>query len=549
MNYLVNFYIAFLLSTLLVPVGIRLGRRWGIVDKPDARKVHAGLIPRTGGIAIALATVAALLAPLTMSRELAGYLGGAIVILFFGLWDDMRELGYRMKFFGQFLAIAAFTLVADVHMCCLGELLPGVMVHLGAVSFVVTAFFMLAVINIINLSDGLDSLAGGLSLLILLACAFLGYIQEAALPIAITLAVSGGLVGFMRYNVHPAEVFMGDTGSQFLGYTIGACLIMLTQNHSIYSPVLPLFLLGTPILDTAMVMYERIRAGRSPFKPDKNHLHHKLLRAGLTQEQAVVCIYALHFALILTGFALRFAADYQGLSIYLLVIGSAFLFRAAVQGKDVSAQNLYAAVSKAARLAFVWNSRTVDVRRALSWLCWKSFFLFFTFFFFTNIFFMRMPPVPTLAMSTAVLALTAFLHAKRSAALPGFLYYVMLATILCLVVYGEVVKEDSVFLAMGPDGVSGIFYVLSILYFGCILLTPEKVPLNALDYILIAFIGSLALVSEGRPGLLELRQIATKAVFLGLALNLIYSRIARNHHYMVFLVVLIAVEAAVLAAF
>lgn len=262
MNFLVSFYIAFLLSTLLVPVGIRLGRRWGIVDKPDSRKVHTGLIPRTGGMAIALATLAALLVPMVMSRELAGYLGGGLIILLFGMWDDMRELGYRIKFFGQILAILAFTLVSGIQITCLGELLPGMIVNLGPASIVLTIIFMLAVINIINLSDGLDGLAGGLSLLILLACAFLGYVQEAYLPIAITLAVCGGLVGFMRYNVHPAEVFMGDTGSQFLGYTIGACLIMLTQGDSIYTPILPMFLLGTPILDTAMVIYERVQAVR-----------------------------------------------------------------------------------------------------------------------------------------------------------------------------------------------------------------------------------------------------------------------------------------------
>lgn len=549
MNFLVNFYIAFLLSTLLVPVGIRLGRRLGIVDKPDPRKVHTGLIPRTGGVAIALAAVASLLAPLSMSRELAGYLGGAVVILIFGLWDDMRELGYRVKFLGQALAVLAFSLGSGLQVCCLGELWPDVTVSLGPASILFTLVFMIAVINVINLSDGLDGLAGGLSLLILLACAFLGYTSDAVLPIAVTLAVCGGLVGFMRYNVHPAEVFMGDTGSQFLGYTIGACLIMLTQNHSIYSPVLPLFLLGTPILDTAMVMYERIRAGRSPFKPDKNHLHHKLLRAGLTQEQAVVSIYVLHFTLILAGFGLRFAADWQNLLLYALVLGAAFAFRGAVQGRDVSAQRLYASVSGVAQAVFVWNARSIDVRHALSWLCWKSFFVFFAFFCFINIFFIGHPQAPTLLVTGAALALVAVLHARRSPALTTVLYYIMLAAILYVVVFGEVAKADSVFLAMGPDGVSGIFYVLTALYFGCILLTPEKVPLNALDYILIAFIASLTFLSEEHAELAMLRQIAMKAVLLGLALNLIYSRIGRNRSYVLFLVVMVCVEAAVLTFF
>ena len=549
MNFLVNFYIAFLLSTLLVPVGIRLGRRLGIVDKPDPRKVHTGLIPRTGGVAIALAAVASLLAPLAVSRELAGYLGGAVIILFFGLWDDMRELGYRVKFLGQALAILVFALLSGAQVCCLGEIVPGLVVNLGPASIVFTLVFMIAVINIINLSDGLDGLAGGLSLLILLACAFLGYTSDTVLPIAVTLAVCGGLVGFMRYNVHPAEVFMGDTGSQFLGYTIGACLIMLTQKHSIYSPVLPLFLLGTPILDTAMVMYERIRAGKSPFKPDKNHLHHKLLRAGLTQEQAVVSIYALHFTLILAGFALRFAADWLNLLLYVLILGSAFVFRSAVQGKEISAQRLYASVRRAAQAVFIWNERSIDVRHALSWLCWKSFFVFFAFFFFINIFFIRPPQAPTLLVAGAVLALAAALHARRSPALVPVLYYLMLAVILYVAVFGEVTKTDSVFLAMGPDGVSGIFYVLTALYFGCILLTPEKVPLNALDYILIAFIAALTFLSEDNAHLLELRQIAMKAVLLGLALNLIYSRIGRNRGYVLFLVVLVCTEAAALTFF
>lgn len=548
MSFLVSFYVAFLLSTLLVPVGIRLGRRWGIVDKPDPRKVHSGLIPRTGGMAIALATLAALLVPMVMSRELAGYLGGGVVILVFGMWDDMRELGYRIKFFGQIVAILVFTLVSGVQITCLGELLPGLIVHLGPASIVLTVIFMLSVINIINLSDGLDGLAGGLSLLILLACAFLGYIQEAFLPIAITLAVCGGLVGFMRYNVHPAEVFMGDTGSQFLGYTIGACLIMLTQGHSIYTPILPMFLLGTPILDTAMVIYERVKAGKSPFKPDKNHLHHKLLRAGLTQEQAVVSIYFLHFSLILTGFALRFVSDYIGLLIYVLILGGGFAFRNAVQGKDVSAINLYASVSSVAKAVFVWNNKIIDVRYCISWLCWKSFFVIFTFFFFINIYFIRHSPLPTAIVSVAVLGLLLFLYFKRLNIITSSMYYLMLFLILYVVVFGELIKEDSVFLIFGPDGVTGIFYVLSVLYFACIILTPEKIPLNALDYILIAFISVLAFMSDGRTELYELKQIAMKVVLLGLGLNLIYSRIARNREYVLFLLSLLCLETLVLAA-
>ena len=129
------------------------------------------------------------------------------------------------------------------------------------------------------------------------------------------------------------------------------------------------------------------------------------------------------------------------------------------------------------------------------------------------------------------------------------MYYMMLAVILYIVVFGEVLKKDSIFLIMGPDGVTGIFYVLSALYFACIILTPEKVPLNALDYILIAFIGALAFMSEGRTEFYELKQIAMKVVLLGLGVNLIYSRISRNRDYVLFLLTLLCVESLALAVF
>jgi hypothetical protein len=200
-----------------------------------------------------------------------------------------------------------------------------------------------------------------------------------------------------------------------------------------------------------------------------------------------------------------------------------------------------------AQAVFVWNMKSVNVRYCLSWLCWKSFFLLFTFFFFTNVYFIRHSPVPTALASLAVLGMLALLHRRKSPALLAFMYYMMLAVILYVVVFGEVIKTDSVFLVMGPDGVTGIFYALSALYFACIILTPEKVPLNALDYILIAFISSLALMSEGHAELFELKQIAMKAVLLGLGLNLVYSRISRNRDYVLFLLVLICLEALALA--
>lgn len=550
MNFLVIFYIAFLLSTLMVPLSIRLGRSWGIVDKPDPRKIHTSLIPRTGGLAIALGTLTALFAVLPSSRPLSGYLGGGAVILAFGIWDDMRDLNYKLKFLGQILAVLLFILLSDIKISCLGELWPGSTVFLGPASILVTVIFVLAVINIINLSDGLDALAGGLSLLVLLACALLGYVQETLLPIAVALAVSGGLVGFMRFNMHPAEVFMGDTGSQFLGYSIGVCLMMLTQGESIYSPVLPLFLLGTPVLDTAMVIYERIQSGNSPFKPDKNHLHHKLLRAGLSQEQAVISIYFLHFSLILIGFGIRFVQDYIALTVYILIFCAIMFLRRAIHGKNIDAHNLYSSIKNGIVSLFIWNGKPLDIRYCISCIFWKSFFALFFLFFFINIIYIdSYPPYILHTILTLSIFLLILFFIDHKCISIKYIYYILLFFILYTSVYGSIGSIEKSISMESYNLLSITFFALTFFYFGCLILTPEKIPLNPLDYILLAFVFLLILIPEGQSDPYNVRQIIMKAVLLGLALNLIFSRIDRNRKYIIFVTCFLLGETAFMVLF
>ncbi len=547
MRYLIHAYIGFVLAVFLVPVAIRLGVRWGVVDKPDPRRVHKGLIPRTGGIAIALAALTAMAGAVIGSRELLGYALGAGLLIGFGVWDDIRELGYRIKFLGQILAILVFKAVSGLGVCCFGELIPGFVLHLEWLSILSTLIFMLATINIINLSDGLDSLAGGLSLLILLACALLGHAQGSGLPIILALSVAGGLIGFMRFNVHPAQVFMGDAGSQFLGFSIAVCLIMITQGNSICSPVLPLFLLGTPILDTSMVMYERIRAGVSPFRPDKNHLHHKLLRAGLDQEQAVVSIYALHFLLILAGWMLRHAADYYLLGIYLVIIGVLFLTRRLATVYPVDRAAIFAAIRSVARFVFVWNNQRLDFRYWLSWICWKSFFMVFALFFMLGTAAMGEVGIVDALLAAGGLVGVIGLWRLRPGLVEIFVYYGMFVIILNAVVRAGFGPPALDILGLGV-GMTPLFQALAALYFGCMVLTPERVPLNAIDYLLLGLIALLLVAPEGTESLLLLRGIIMQIVLLGLALNLIYSRIGRNRVYVTGLFAAILLEHLVLFA-
>jgi UDP-GlcNAc:undecaprenyl-phosphate GlcNAc-1-phosphate transferase len=189
------------------------------------------------------------------------------------------------------------------------------------------------VTNAINLADGLDGLAGGISLLIFLCIGWLAYTgtftPERVFIMVLCSGVVGAIFGFLRFNTYPATVFMGDTGSQLLGFLAVTLSLGITQSSAVLSPFLPLLLLGFPVLDTLTVMAERISKGRSPFHADKNHLHHKLMRLGLFHTEAVVVIYFLTTCLVVAAFLLRFYSDWLLLGLYLAFAGVVWLLFAA----------------------------------------------------------------------------------------------------------------------------------------------------------------------------------------------------------------------------
>ena len=300
-----SFLIAMLVTMALIPPLIRVAGRWQIVDLPNERKVHLHAIPRVGGLAMAVGAMLPLLLWLWSSPQVIALLAGMAVILAFGVWDDRVDLDYRLKFAGQSLAalIVWWAGVRVGYLPWIGELSP-----LWSLSCTVLA--LLAITNAVNLADGLDGLAGGSTMLSLTAIAVLGYMAGQVAVVLIALAVMGSILGFLRFNTHPARVFMGDGGSQFLGFATGVLVIILTQGmDSPYSLSLPALLLGLPILDTAFVMVQRLREGRSPFSADRNHIHHRLLALGLDHYQAVSIIYVIQASLIITAYYLRSAAD------------------------------------------------------------------------------------------------------------------------------------------------------------------------------------------------------------------------------------------------
>ena len=326
MHALFVFITAMAISIVVLPIMVRLAPYTGMMDQPGARKVHARPIPRVGGIGIVLGALAPLLAWAPMDNLLLAYVIGSLVLFGFGALDDSRELGHYVKFIGQFIAVGMVVFYGDLTITRVPFLDPQPLPPSIGVPF--TVFAMVGMINAINHSDGLDGLAGGESLLSLLGIAFLAYQAEAGANQAVVAACAamGGIVGFLRYNTYPAKVFMGDSGSQFLGFTLGFLAILLTQRiNTALSPALPALLLGLPVIDILAVFYLRAKGGMNLFRATRNHIHHRLLDRGFSHQASVVLIYSTQAFFVLSALVLMYEADWIILGLYLGVCSLVFI--------------------------------------------------------------------------------------------------------------------------------------------------------------------------------------------------------------------------------
>jgi UDP-GlcNAc:undecaprenyl-phosphate GlcNAc-1-phosphate transferase len=315
---------ALTITVALIPPLANAAGRLRLLDRPGERKVHAAPVPRIGGLAMVAGTLLPLWFMATQPGEWTAIYSGVAILLIMGLLDDRYDLAWHWK------------LGAQVAACALAVVAGGVAIDSAtltdrielpaAFSLALSFVFLVGVTNAINLSDGLDGLAGGTTLLSVLAIGWIS-LSSGNIPVAsTTAALAGSLLGFLRFNTHPARVFMGDSGSQVLGFLAGVLAIKATQGFDItVSAALPLLLLAWPILDTLTVMTERIRAGRSPFAADRRHFHHRLLALGFDHYQAVLIIYAVQCGLFTLAYFLRYESD-------LLIIGVFLLFATAVIG-------------------------------------------------------------------------------------------------------------------------------------------------------------------------------------------------------------------------
>jgi UDP-GlcNAc:undecaprenyl-phosphate GlcNAc-1-phosphate transferase len=319
MIFLSTLLLAVLITIVLVPLFSALAMRWQLVDAPNERKVHQWPIPRVGGIAMAVAAFIPIIYWNYGDRFVQAYLAGGCLLVLFGAIDDFRELSPGIKFSGQIAAALIAILFGGIKIQTLGMLAPDNFLLPEWAAIPLTLLVIVGVTNAINLADGLDGLAGGICLLIFAGIGYLAYLDDNIIIGLISLALSGVIFGFLRFNTHPASIFMGDAGSQFLGFSAITLSLALTQGHpTALSPVLPLILLGFPVLDTLTVMVIRIARGRSPFSADKNHFHHNLMEFGFLHPESVLIIYIFQTILLLAAVILRFYSDWLLLAGYLL---------------------------------------------------------------------------------------------------------------------------------------------------------------------------------------------------------------------------------------
>ncbi|MGQ9497464.1 MAG: MraY family glycosyltransferase [Desulfotomaculales bacterium] len=323
----VSLTLALAVGYLLTPVVGRLAGKLGALDVPDARKLHTRPVPRLGGLAVYLAFLAGLLAFGPAGREIWGLVVGASLIVVLGTLDDIYDLPAKVKLAGQ-IAAAAAVIPFGLQVEFVTNPLNGGLIHLGWWGIPVTVFWLVAVTNALNLIDGLDGLATGTAVIAAATLAAVAWTEGHTAAVALALIVGAAALGFLRHNFYPAKIFLGDSGSMLLGFVLAATAVIgLTKSTTALSLIIPILILGIPLFDTTLAVVRRCYRRRPIFNPDRGHLHHRLLDAGLTHRRAVLVVYGVDAVLGVSAILLTVLSTDQG--VVLLVLLAVTLLTAA----------------------------------------------------------------------------------------------------------------------------------------------------------------------------------------------------------------------------
>lgn len=329
MRILIAFLVGLAVSLLVTPLSKKIAMRLGVYDQPDARKVHTGAMTRLGGIGIYCGFLAGVLVYGEFTPTLWGVLLSSTIIVAVGFIDDVKNISPKMKLLGQVVG-AVVLMLFGVHLEYITNPITENIIDLGLWGYPLTLVWLVGISNAVNLIDGLDGLAAGVSGIAALSLAVVSLAKGMFISGALAIILVGGILGFLRSNFHPAKLFMGDCGSLFLGFILGVLsLLGLSEGATIISLFIPIMVLGIPILDTLFAIIRRKLNHKPIFEADRGHLHHQLLDRGFDHKDTVLLIYGITF--LLGSFAVLVTLLTSIYSIVVLVLASALIFFAAAK--------------------------------------------------------------------------------------------------------------------------------------------------------------------------------------------------------------------------
>lgn len=322
LNDLKIILVVFIFVVLIMPIVIKIAKHIGALDIPNERKINKVVMPRLGGLGIFAGFLLGYMLFCKQSVQMNSILIGSFVLILVGIIDDIKPLRALYKFFGQLVAAIIVVYYGNIVMQDISAY--GLYLNFGIFAKPLTLLFIVAIINCMNLIDGLDGLAGGIACIFFVTISIIMTMMNSysGLDASLSLIMIGATLGFLIYNFYPAKIFMGDSGSMFLGYIISVISLLGFKNVTLTSFLVPILILAIPILDTFFAIIRRLLKKESFAKPDKEHLHHQLLKMTGNQVKTVVLIYIIQilFSAASIVYVLRNPKFGQIIYVILLVI-------------------------------------------------------------------------------------------------------------------------------------------------------------------------------------------------------------------------------------
>ncbi|CAM3999581.1 glycosyltransferase family 4 protein [Alkalicoccus chagannorensis] len=318
MDYILTFIACFIAAVLLTPVVKKLAVKIGATDQPNQRKVHQRIMPRLGGLAIYFSFLIGIAITMPESPYLWPILIGGTIIIITGVLDDMFELSAKIKLLGQ-IGAAVVAIYGGIYVEFIN--LPfDTIWQLGIFGLPLTLLWIVGITNAINLIDGLDGLAAGVSAIVLATITTIAVMDGNFFIVAMASMLLASTIGFLYYNFHPAKIFMGDTGALFLGYMIAVISLLGFKSVTLFSLLIPIIILAVPISDTLFAIIRRMVNKQPLSAPDKSHMHHCFLRLGYSHRGTVLMIYGISAFFALAAVVISQSTLWGALVLTLIVL-------------------------------------------------------------------------------------------------------------------------------------------------------------------------------------------------------------------------------------